>query len=381
MTIESLAFWKSEKTAPIVARVAIAGDFLPAGELSLPPGGWSAAAAAIAPVFDDVNVSFMNLECPLDVQGLSSRPLNGIGTIVSAASISLEYLAALRSRAVGIANNHAYDFAGGGVERTRAALAARDLIPIGAGRTLRDAPEVFVWHGPGDVCVGFWAAARASRDLATRSNPGVEPATAARARLASAALKLKGATFAIALLHCGCLRTNRLDPSDAALLDEIASCGFDLVAASHSHRISGAKRLPTRHAAPSFCFYGLGSIVSGFIASPLERQGLVVVAGLHADGALASLEVHPVWLAHSGLAEASAPYARAVLDHFLHLTAEISEGTSARHFYEDVSPGLFPLYARDLRAAFQQSGMLGLARKARRIRGHHLRRLLHGLTS
>lgn len=379
MSAKSLTVWASDQPAEIVARIAIAGDFLPAGELSLPVGGWSAAANAVAPFFKDAHVAFANLECPLDTQGLASRPPNGIGTIVSGDSSSLDYLTALRFRAVGIANNHAYDFAGTGVDRTRDSLAARGLVPLGAGRTLRDNPEVFVWRGPRGVQVGFWAAARASRDLATRNVKGVEPATTARARLAAAALKSHGANFSVALLHCGCLRTNRPDPSDAALLDEIASCGFDLVAASHSHRISGSKCISKGRASPSFCFYGLGSVVSGYIASPLEREGLIVVTGFRGDGALASVEVRPVWLDESGFALASPEKTRAVLDRYVSLTAEISDGSSARRFYQDVSPDVLHLYSRDLRAAFHQSGVSGLARKVRRVRGRHLRRLLHGV--
>ena len=55
------------------------------------------------------------------------------------------------------------------------------MIPLGAGRTLRDAPEVFVAQLPGAIRVGFWSAARASHDLATLKSPGCEPATIARA--------------------------------------------------------------------------------------------------------------------------------------------------------------------------------------------------------
>jgi hypothetical protein len=379
MNHTSLALWKSPRPDPIVARIAVAGDFLPTGSLSLPAGGWSEASRSVAPIFKDIDVSFVNLECPLDVGGLPYRPLTGIGEIVSASSNSLDYLRSIRAVAAGIANNHAYDFGSAGVERTRVALATRNLIPLGAERTLRDSPETFVWQGPANVRVGFWAAALASRDLATRRSGGVEPATLARARMAFAALKSRGATFSVALLHCGCLRTNRPDPSEAALVDAIASNGFDLVTASHSHRISGSKQVTTRHQTPAFCFYGLGSIVSGYIGSGFEREGLVIAAGFHADGSLASVEVRPVWLPESGFAETTPDKCGAILKRFLDLSAEISDGSSARRFYEDVSPGAVPLYARDLRAAFRQSGVLGLARKARRIRVRHLRRLLHGV--
>lgn len=380
MTPASHPLWQSGRCEKIVARIAVAGDFLPAGSLSVPSGGWREAAGGVAPVFEDVDICFLNLECPLDTTDLAARALIGIGESVSAESGSLEYLQSIRTKAVGIANNHVYDFGATGVERTRSALAARNFIPLGAGGTIRDAPEIFVWQGPGGVRIGFWASARASRDLATQRTKGVDPATISRARRAVASLRSHGASYNVALLHCGCIRASRPDPSDAALMDRIASCDFDLVCASHSHRISGSRLIPTEGLTPAFFFYGLGSIVSGYVASPLEREGLVAVAGFHSDGTLAHVEVRPVWLGDSGFAGVPPPeIARSILDRFLGLTAEISDGTFARRFYEEVSPGVIPLYTRDLRAAFRQSGLRGLAHKARRIRPRHLRRLFHGI--
>ncbi len=380
MSPPSHVLWQSGHAAPVVARIAIAGDFLPAGLLSLPPGGWTEAALTVAPVFRDADACFLNLECPLDTDGVPARPLVGLGEIVSADSNCLEYLNGFRGPVMSLANNHAYDFGRAGAERTREALNARNLTSLGAGRTLRQPPEIFLWQGPGGVRVGFWAAARASRDLATNRVAGVEPATLSRARLAAASLKSRGAKFSVALLHCGCLRASRPDPSDAALMDRIARSGFNLVAACHSHRISGSRAIAANDSAPSFCFYGLGSIVSGYIASPLEREGLAVVAALHPDASLASIEIRPVWLADSGFAEVPSPnLARAIIGRFLDLSSEIADGASAARFYQETSPGMVPLYARDLRAAFRQAGALGLARKATRVRPRHVRRLLHGV--
>lgn len=372
--------WDSGQSEPLVARVAIAGDFLPAGALTLPPGGWREAARPLAAHLDNVDLSFVNLECALDVEGLPRRPLAGLGQIVSAPSASLDYLVAIRSQIVSIANNHSYDFGAAGVERTRHSLLQRGMIPLGAGKTLRTAPEVFVWQGPGSVRVGFWAAARASRDLATRSRSGVEPATLARAQLAQDALRSAGAQFSVALLHAGCLRTNRADPADAKLMDQIARCGFGIVAASHSHRISGAMCLATQRGAPSFCFYGLGSIVSGYVASPLEREGLIVVAGLHSGGSLARVSVRPVFLAAGGFGEVPlAEAGRIILNRFQSLSTEIADGSAWRLFYQDLSRGLARLYLRDASAAFRESGLRGLIRKAGRVRMRHVRRLVHGL--
>jgi poly-gamma-glutamate capsule biosynthesis protein CapA/YwtB (metallophosphatase superfamily) len=380
MTERGCVLWKSEDSEPIAARVAVAGDFLPAGELELPqPDAWDEAARAVAPQLEDVATTFVNLECAIDTGGLSARQLTGLGQIVSAPRAALDYLRAIRSVAVGFANNHSYDYGSAGVERTQQAFSRRNLALIGAGRSTTSPPEVFVWQGPAGARVGFWAAARASHDLARGDAAGVEPATLHRAKRALELMKSQGARFSIALLHAGVLRANRPDPADVKLMDSIVSAGFDLVAASHSHRISGAKLLHVGRSSPAFCFYGLGSIVSGYIAAPIEKEGLMVVAGLKSGGGLASLEVRPVSLAASGFGEVpSAEISQVILDRFRLLCAEIANGSSKRLFYEEISQSLVKLYLRDARAAFRESGILGLARKTRRIRMRHLRRLAHG---
>ncbi len=377
----SFTLWQCPTAASIAAKIAIAGDFLPAGAITIPaPDDWRAAASGLACHFNDISLSFVNLECSLDTEHLPRRKLCGLGQIVSAPSPVLDYLSQIRARVIGISNNHAYDYGHQGVERTRHAIKAHAMIPLGAGRTIRDAPEVFVAQLPGGVRVGFWAAARASHDLSTHKSPGCEPATISRAVQAFASIKSQGAHLSIALLHAGTLRTNRIDPEEAALMDKLALCGFHIVAASHSHRVSGAKQLPSRDGVPSFCFYGLGSIASGYIASPLEREGLVVVLAVDSYGKLARVEVRPVFLAESGFGERPSPHtSRQILERFRSLSNEFANGSATQLFYRDVSPGLLRLYVRDARAAFRESGVAGLARKIGRVRGRHLRRAAHKL--
>ena len=154
-----------------------------------------------------------------------------------------------------------------------------------------------------------------------------------------------------------------------------------MVAAAHAHRISGARLVENADAGPSFCFYGLGSIVSGLIASSLEREGLVVVAGFHSSGELARVEVRPVFLGESGFGEMPSPeIAGIILERFRELSAEIADGSWKRLFYRDVSPGLLRLHLRDARAAYAQSGLGGLFRKATRLRARHVQRLFHRVT-
>jgi capsule synthesis protein PGA_cap len=378
-----MVLWQSPDadSQPIAARIAVAGDFLPAGDLNCNGAAWSDLAAPIAAAFADVDATFVNLECPLDAHELQPRTLNGIGDIVTAPSSALEYLEVLRTFAVGLANNHACDFREDGVARTRKAVASRRIAALGGGRSLQSPPETFVWQGPGDVRVGFWAAAKAAHEFATRSAAGVEPATLERAAAAVDQLRKQDATFCVALLHAGCLRTNRPDPEDVVLLDQIARSGFDIVAACHSHRISGCKRVQRGQASAAHCFYGLGTLVSGYASTPEEREGLVVVAALNSSGALASLEVRTVWIAESGFGEAPRrEIASAILRRFDSLSGELSDDSFAPLFYRDMADGLLQLHLRDVRAAFRQNGFRGLARKASRLRMRHVRRFVRKVT-
>jgi hypothetical protein len=66
-----------------------------------------------------------------------------------------------------------------------------------------------------------------------------------------------------------------------------------------------------------------------------------------------------------------------LLQRFADLSAEIENGDYRRLFYHEVSYGLGKLYLRDAREAYRAAGLSGLAKKARRVRMRHVRRLVH----
>jgi hypothetical protein len=374
--------WSANKPRPIVSRIAVGGDFLPGKNLMLAPETeWIQAASRLSGHFVDVDTTFVNLEATIDTGDLTPRPLTGLGDIVSAPAEALAYLRAIRSRAFGLANNHTYDFGSQGVARSRAAANRYGLVDVGGNSHRSERPEVFVWQGPGTLRVGFWAAARASSDMATGRERGVERATLSRGQEALEELRLNGARYFIALLHAGCMRTNRPEPEDLRLMNSLAQAGFDLVAASHSHRIAGYQQVRRENESDAFCFFGLGSLVSGYAKSALEREGLVVVAALDGAGELVSLEVRPILLDASGLGTIpTATDHEMIVGRFQKLSAEIRDGSYEKEFYREVSHGLGRLYARDIHAAFRAAGLRGLARKAGRIRMRHVKRFLHKVT-
>lgn len=382
MPDQSLILWDSAEGEEIVTRAAIAGDFLPAGNLIFPAGvEWRHMANNLAGYFEDVAITFVNLECAIADETLAPRPLGGIGQVVRARHESLEYLRSIRAQAVGIANNHSYDFCYDGVVQTRKAILNYGMIPLGAGRTTKEPPGVFVWQGPNNLRVGFWAAAKATHDVATAEIRGVEPATFKRAAEAVRELKRRGANFCIALLHAGVLRTNRPDPEDLRLIDLFAESGFNVCAASHSHRLAGYRRIEHSENHPSFGFYGLGSLVSGYVASPLEREGLIAVAGFNRHGQFTRMEIRPVFLDETGFGSIPGQSTcHTILGRFQELSKEIADGSYEKLFYRDASQGLFQLYLRDAKAAFRHRGVRGLATKMSRIRLRHMRRLVRKAT-
>src|SRR5262245_20321921 len=92
-------------------RFGIAGDFLPAAGLS-PMGDetWSERAKPIVPLFQDLAFTVLNLECPVDIEGIAPRVKASLGDSFAARIESLGYISGLGVSVVGIANNHLYDF-------------------------------------------------------------------------------------------------------------------------------------------------------------------------------------------------------------------------------------------------------------------------------
>jgi len=359
-------------------RVAIAGDFLPAGGLQLPAGkSWKDVANGLRRRFARADVTILNLECCVNVGDSAAETKLGPGDTFAAEPDVLEFLSFPGRNIAGQANNHSCDYGQEGVARTKEALARHGLTSLGIGRTLQEPPEVCVTETHGGVRVGIWAAARHLPELATYKKAGVEPATRRRAEEALRALREEGADFNLAFLHAGLERTNRPDPDDVELMNQFACLGFDVVAASHSHRISGCSRIDRSSGRPAFCFYGLGSITSGVLYSEMEREGLIVLVDVGRSGAIAHVEVHPVHLEDAGWGRIPLfGDAHRILQRFLDLSEELATGTYRQSFYSDLKRDFSRSFFRNLQVAMERGGARGLARKLGRIRMRHLNRLL-----
>lgn len=372
-----MLLWEKDNSRA-ACKVGIAGDFLPAGALTLPSGAtWADMSRHLAKQFEDLDVAFVNLECPLNVDESKAKMKLGLGASFSAPDAALDFLAPLRTKVVSLANNHIYDYGPDGLQQTQHALQSRGLISLGAGKTLKEQPETYVWESAAGVRVGFWAAARGLPELASTRTSGVEPATTKRAAQALAMLHEKAVHLRVALVHTGLEHTNRPDPGDVLLMDALAGMGFDAVGAAHSHRISGHRLLTGERARHACCFYGLGSMTSGILYSPLEREGILAVLSLDRHGALLRVEARPIYLAETGWGTSAAfSQLEAIERRFVGLSREIADGSYKNLFYRDTNKGLFQRQLRDIRMAFQNGGIPGIARKLGRLRLRHIRRVL-----
>ena len=369
--------WNNDRRSP-VCRFGVAGDFLPAGGLA-PEGSenWSERAELMRPLFEDLEFGVANLECPVNVGAIAAKVKASLGDTFAADAEALHYLSALGVSVVGLANNHLYDYGLPGAQRTLETV-TRKFSSCGFGCRLEEPPDVHFRKATARVRVGIWAAGRNLSDNATNSSIGIEPATRERAASALAQMQENGASCRVAFLHAGTEGTNFPDPEEVQFMDQLAGMGFDVVAACHSHRISGYKTVHRRDGGQAHCFYGLGSVSSGVLYSPLEHEGILAVIALDSSGAICQVEARAIYLDARGWGTVPSAQERELIsDRFRNVSAAIENGSYRQLFYRDVSKDMMGTQWRDVRVAFERAGLRGIWKKLARMRPAHVRRLYH----
>jgi len=374
-----MILWSDRRRTPVL-RFGMVGDFLPTAGLAPAPGeGWAERGELVHSLFQDLRFSVANLECPVGVSGISPKVKASLGATFASDVDALDYLGALRASVVGLANNHLYDYGRAGAERTLQNVNARGKFSVcGFGRSLTEPPEVCIRESASGVRVGIWAAGRNLPDNAMRGAIGIEPATLERAAQALAHMGDCKTHCRVAFLHAGTEGTNYPDPDDVQFMDELAALGFDAIAACHSHRISGYKKVQGKNGRLTHCFYGLGSVASGVLYSPLEHEGILAAIALDADGEICEVEARPIYLDAQGWGTTpSTQESRVIADRFRTISAAIEDGSYREAFYRDVSRDLVSTQWRDVRVAFARAGFRGILSKLTRMRPAHFRRLYH----
>jgi poly-gamma-glutamate synthesis protein (capsule biosynthesis protein) len=318
----------------------------------------------------------------MGMDGIAPQVKASLGDSFAAPTSSLDYLHPLKASVIAIANNHLYDYGKAGAERTFRSAQSRFAV-CGFGRTLQEHPVVCVREATEGVRVGIWAAARNLPDAAKFNSVGMEPATRDRAAQAVAYMATHSAQCRVAFLHAGAEGTNYPDPEDAELMEDLGAMGFDVIAACHSHRISGYKTVRGKNNGAAHCFYGLGSLSSGVFYSAFEHEGILAAISLDANGAICSVEARPIYLDQRGWGTVpTANQTATILNRFHEVSASMRDGSYRKAFYREISHDMMAMQWRDVRIAFQRAGLRGILNKLARMRPAHVRRLYHkSLTS
>ncbi len=198
------------------------------------------------PKFEQVDLSILNLECPL-VQ--EESPIEKVGPVLGASENCAKGLAALGIDVAGLANNHIFDHGEQGLRNTISACHRAGLKVVGAGEHLAEARRVLCQDVHG-VRVGIVAVAEHEFSIALRDRPGANPLDVIEFVRQLRAHKSQ-LDYVVVLLHGG----NEYYPYPSPALQQV--CRFMIEEGAH------AVLCQHSHCAGSYEVYRGGHIVYG----------------------------------------------------------------------------------------------------------------------
>ncbi|MEI8255762.1 MAG: CapA family protein, partial [Deltaproteobacteria bacterium] len=229
-------------TAPTEPRVTITAM----GDIYLPrriadamashreEGGLLWVLSAIAPVFADREIAFADLETPLTT---SFRPPgSGLVPVTGVPGVAARALARAGLDVIQLANNHAYDQAGDGLDETLQALHAASVPSVGAGRTDEEAYGATVIEREG-LRVAFVAFTERTNDGPGRNANGVRVARIEEPERALAAVTAarEHADFVVAGVHWSRDFVRAISDRQRQLARLLVDAGADLVVGTGPH--------------------------------------------------------------------------------------------------------------------------------------------------
>ncbi len=254
-------------------RIIVAGDVCLAGE---PEERFTASSAnmwdGLRSCCDTGALLVANLEHPF-TDGGSPRPFAWATLRAKPESLPL-----LRGLDVGVvANNHLGDYGHRAAEESVSRLASSGILPVGYGRTIRDAvrPLVVQRDGVQLAIVALCCPTTNGQYLATHLGPGVAPLGTETLRKAVTEARSCG-DVVLVYMHWGCERVHDPVPDQVRLGRLAVDWGADAVVGCHSHTIQSYEQYQGR-----WVFYGLGNFVFGpvsfvdYMPSGETRGGVV----------------------------------------------------------------------------------------------------------
>jgi len=195
------------------------------------PGGFPELWADLAPLFQQADLVFGNLETPVAPRtGSAGRPF-----LFNAPEALVPALKQSGFQILATANNHAYDQGPRGVTETLEHLGSQGLRALGSGRDRgeAEAPQILERKG---LRIGFLGATDLFNSNLNRSEQGPWVCGLDGDRLVEAVRRLRPQVDALVLsLHWGIEYQHRPSPRQQELARRLVEAGADLIIGHHPH--------------------------------------------------------------------------------------------------------------------------------------------------
>ena len=215
----------------------------------------------------------------------AGTPIQKYGPLITTPATCMPGIEAIHPDLFVLANNHAANLGGEGLEHTKAVLAEHNISCTGAGSNLAEASKPFYINESG-LTIGFYACAEHEFNAAGEDAAGVNPydplVTFDEVREAK-----RHCDHLIVFYHGGMIEYRYPLPGERRVFHKLIDCGADLVVGQHTHTIGCAETYRGKTA-----IYGQGDF---FFARPTRNEhrlsGLLIEVEATKDGLSVSYNV------------------------------------------------------------------------------------------
>ena len=242
-----------------VKRSAIAANQKDITQKSSNHEGFDALFEGIAPVLEQADYTFANLETPI-------APKNNRGVRSMVFNASTPLLPALKQAGfdmVSFANNHVYDQGRAGFIETLTNLDQSTLDYVGAGKTCPEAKQAKIIE-INAINVAFIAGTLVFNDDDNRgeNEPCANALKAEEVIESAREARLKGAELVVLSVHWGREYRTKPQSSHVAMAHQLMDGGVDLLLGHHPHVLQPFEIYTTKDHRTALAVYSLGNAIS-----------------------------------------------------------------------------------------------------------------------
>lgn len=249
-------------------------EYIPA----LAANGWDHAWAGLDGLFQDDDLTVINLECaPSDLGAPEPKEF-----VFRCPAVSLPSLATAGVEVASMGNNHSGDYGKEALVDGRANLIASGVAPVGAGVNAAEAgaPAVFEIEGWTVAVVGFGGVFPNPPWFATADRPGMRDGDDIPSMVEAVHAAAEVADIVVVAIHWGVEFDTEPRPEDIERAEAMIEAGADVIFGHHAHRLQ-----PFEMVNDSAVFWGLGNFVWPRQSTAGSTTG-VARAVVHPDGTI-----------------------------------------------------------------------------------------------